>query len=106
MSNPSSCSTGQPPPQVRASNRLVANRMNTTVSDMVIRDLALSEADLLNRLAAAESDRRVYRELAQQALHALARLRQERDQAQATVLHLRDELRRYCASQASPERAA
>ena len=77
-----------------------------TADDVVIRTLALSEAEWLDRLAACESDRRVFRELAQAALHQLARLTRERDHARASVVTLREELRRFTARTVTPERAA
>jgi hypothetical protein len=61
-----------------------------SAADLVINELARSEAHL--------ADDRIYYELAHVAVHELARVTKERDQARATILHLREELRRYTAN--------
>jgi len=66
-----------------------------TTADLVVKGLVTAEAELIDEARELASDSAVLRELAHVAVHELARLTKERDQARATILHLREELRRY-----------
>lgn len=65
--------------------------------DLVIEQLADSEAELLERVAQFEADRDSYRLLAQQAIHMLHDLTQQRDRLRASHHRLLDEYRRLRA---------
>lgn len=69
-----------------------------TASDLVIADLAASEAALTREVRELAADLHVYRELCQIALHRLADVTDQRDRAARVIVALRDELRRYTAS--------
>ena len=80
-----------------------------TVADGVIDTLAASEAELLARVQSLEADVLAYRELAQQALHALADLTVRLDRRRVELTELRDEYRAFRARvlrAATGERAA
>jgi hypothetical protein len=64
----------------------------------VIRDLAASEAALVDEASDLAADVEAYRELAHEALHKLADLTTQLARANETNRRLRDELRRYTAS--------
>lgn len=57
-----------------------------TVADVVAEHLALDRAELIDRVADLEAERASYRDLAQQAVHALAALTRERDRLRADRL--------------------
>jgi hypothetical protein len=60
---------------------------------MVIEELALAEAELLERVAHLEADLDAFRMLAQEAIHALASLTSQLDQLRRQHHHLLDECR-------------
>lgn len=67
--------------------------MSAADLDLVLQTLALSEAELLERVSSLESDLRVYRELAQLGIHALHDVTAERDRLRERLVRLRDEYR-------------
>jgi hypothetical protein len=74
--------------------------------DLVITDLADSEALLRERVASLESDCTGYRLLAQEAIHALARVTRERDQARRELRYLRHQHRQDAHDRDVPKDAA
>ena len=67
--------------------------MPADYKDLVIETLADDEAALLERLASLENDIRIYRELAQQALHELHHLTRRHDRLREQHARLLDEFR-------------
>lgn len=80
--------------------------MNTTgtmfptpiAAKLLIKDLAASEARMLDDLAVATSMLESYRTLAQEALHALASVTVQLQSAHGVIVRLREEMRRYKAA--------
>jgi len=81
---------------------------SVTAADLVIAELAQSEAALKARVAHLEEaivdhvlDCETYRTLSQEAIHALAALTTKHRRLSDTVLALREEIRRYTRAQLS-----
>ena len=64
-----------------------------SVDDIVIEDLSLENLHQRERIESLEADVRAYRELSQQALHALHDLTLERDRLLRQLARLHDEFR-------------
>jgi hypothetical protein len=67
--------------------------MSADHRDLMITDLALSEAELLKRVASLEAEVAIYRELALQAIHALHDVTADRNRLRAQHHRLLDECR-------------
>jgi hypothetical protein len=81
------------PPSHRDDKLLEEIQPTRDYRDLVIIDLAVSEAALLERVASLEQDVTAYRELAQQAIHALADQRRQHRSVRDDHDRLRDHLR-------------
>ena len=82
------------------------------ITDTVIRHLALDEADLRARVAELEGDLHIYREIATEAIHALAAVTRDRNRQGDERLgvitenrHLREHLTRLQTDAADTESA-
>jgi len=69
-----------------------------TAADLVIRELAASEAVLISEGRDLAADCAAYRELAHEALHKLADLTTQLARATETNRRLREELKRFTAA--------
>ena len=67
-------------------------------ADLVIQELAASEAALLAEVRDLAADMQAHRELAHEATHKLADVTTQLARANETNLRLREELRRYTAA--------
>ena len=79
---------------------LERQRTGLTIPDMVIADLVLSEAELIERVRGLEVERDVYRAVVRESLHLIHRLTQQNSQLKTRLFDLLDERR------ASPARTA
>ena len=77
----------------RQEGRGVEVAVSTDYRDLVIETMAADEVLLLERLASVEADRGVYRELAQQAIHALHDANRQRDRLREQHHRLLDQYR-------------
>lgn len=70
-----------------------SNHRPLSANDLVIRDLADSEADLRARVDDLEADNRILRDVAHEAIHHLRRRNVEADRSQSRIIALIAELR-------------
>ena len=73
----------------------MTTQSTSPVADLVIDTLALSEAELLERVASLEADRDSYRDLAHQAIHALHAVTQELRRTRGQRDRIRDAFRAF-----------